>query len=68
MARRTTALEGPRLVALAAVIAAAEVALTAAAADPLRALVRLTAQSSLAWFVPTFAASALVALAPSIQT
>lgn len=64
MARRPNALEGPRLVALAAVIAAAEVALTAAAADPLRALVRLTAQTSLAWFLPTFVASALVALAP----
>ena len=63
-ARRATVVEGPRLVALAALIAAAQVALTAAAADPLRALVRLTAQTSLAWFVPTFVASALVALAP----
>ncbi|MBL8622458.1 MAG: ferric reductase-like transmembrane domain-containing protein [Myxococcales bacterium] len=63
-ARRATLVEGPRLVALAALIAAVEVALTAAAADPQRALVRLTAQTSLAWFVPTFVASALVALAP----
>jgi DMSO/TMAO reductase YedYZ heme-binding membrane subunit len=67
--RRRSPLEGRTLVAFAALIASAEAALslaTADAAEPgLRALIRITAKTSLLWFVLTFAASALVALRPS---
>src|SRR5688500_17365831 len=66
--RRRSPLEGRTLVALAALIASAEAALSLAttdAAEPgLRALIRITAKTSLVWFVLAFAASALVTLRP----
>ncbi len=65
---RLTALDGPRLVALAAAVLAVEAAATLAT-GPLTAslgeLLRVTARTSLAWFLLAFVARPLVVVAPS---
>lgn len=65
-------LEGARIVAVATLIVAAMLAVVFAAwgtgQHGLSAGIRWTARSSLAFFLPTFAASALVALRPGAAT